>query len=106
MKVVRPQGVGKPLYVLPDVGRTPLAGPFETPFSARLWIVQHVEAGLPPAKLEVWRSVSVRLPAATDLGLELALISLGGRGKTLAQVEKYLPRVRVDRKMVAAGEEG
>ena len=94
MKVVRPAGVGKPLYVLPDVGRQPLAGPFESAVAARVWIVQHVEAGLSPAKLAVWGTVSERLPPPSDMGLELALIALVAKGRTLQHVAAYLPRQR------------
>ena len=105
MRVQRLEGVGKPLYVVADIGRERLAGPFATPFAARLWIVQKVEAGLTPAKLEVWRQVSALLPAATDLGLELGLISLVGRGASLERLGKFLPKpARVDRKMLAAGD--
>lgn len=42
MKVIRPDGMATPVYVLPDTGRTPLAGPFDSVVAARLWIVEKV----------------------------------------------------------------
>ncbi len=106
MKVIRPAGIGTPLFVLPDTGRQPLAGPFDTAFAARLWIVQHIEAGLAPAKLAVWREVSAKLPAPTDLGLELGLIGFVARGMSLDAIAKYIPRTwrAADRRMLAAGD--
>lgn len=103
MKVVRPDGIGQPLFVLPDDGRVPLAGPFPTAMAARVWVIEKVEAGLSPAKLEVWRQVSLRLPSPTDMGLELALVALVARGRTVPLLTKYLLPPRVDRKMLAAG---
>ena len=106
MKVVRPEGIGTPLYVLPDSGRTPLAGPFMTAVAARLWIVEHIESGLAPAKAEVWRQVAARLPAPTDIGLELGLIAMVARGMTLEQLQRYIPRhfERRDPRALASGE--
>jgi hypothetical protein len=107
MKVIRPEGIGQPVYVLPDTGRTPLAGPFATKEAARLWIVEKVEAGLPEAKRETWRRVSERLPGPTDMGMELGLIGFVAHGMTWEHIQKYLPhtyRPAADRKMLAAGE--
>ena len=106
MKVARPAGIGQPLFVLPDLGHTPLAGPFTTVVAARLWIVEKVEASLKGAKADLWRETVVRLPAPTDMGLELAVVGFVAHGMGEAQLAKYVPRTfsRRDGRALAAGE--
>jgi len=102
MKVARSGGL---IYVLPDEGKTPLAGPFATTTAGRLWIVEQVEAKLAPAKRETWRRVAERLPPPSDMGLELGLIGFVARGMTWEQIQKYIPRRPVvDSKTLASGE--
>lgn len=91
MKVVRPAGIGTPVFVFPDKGRTPLAGPFATAVAARLWIVGKVEASLTGDKAETWRRVAERLPPPSDMGLELALIGFVAHGIPFERLQKYLP---------------
>ena len=104
MKLIRAQGVGTPLYVTPDEGRNPIAGPFLTAAAARLWIVQDIEAHLSPEQMDVWREISAALPQASDFGLEVGLITMVQRGRTLAQLKKYVPHSTRDRRMLAAGD--
>lgn len=108
MKVQRPW-FGEPLFVLPDEGRTPLAGPFTTPAAARLWIVEKIEASLKGEKAETWAKLAARLPAPGDMGLELALIGFVAKGIAFEQLLKYVPRGpdrrhAADRRMLASGE--
>lgn len=107
MKVARTGGIYGPIFVLPDGGGAPLAGPFATTYAAKFWIVEQVEAGLSDVKRAIWAEVSRRLGTLTaDLGLELFLVEQVARGKTLAQVTKYLPHrfERRDPKALASGE--
>lgn len=95
------------VFVLPEIGLEVLAGPFEDSTGARLWILEKRESGLSPVRRAVWAKVLERLGRMTrDVGLELQLIELVGHDVPLDRLQKYLPRARVDRKMVAAGEEG
>lgn len=88
--------------------RHAVAGPFADGYGARLWILQHQEAGLSDAQRAAWAALVEQLGGLThDLGLELELLDRVIRGRTVAQLEKYLPRVwrpAVDRKMLASGE--
>lgn len=93
MKVQTTGGFGGAVHVFPDEPfAKPIAGPFASGPAARCWVVEKVEAGLSPAKREVWRRVVEQLPAPTDFGLELALIGLVAHGLPLEQLAKYIPR--------------
>jgi len=92
VKVSTIGGFGGPIHVFGDEPfAKPLAGPFASGPAARLWIVEHVEKGLSPAKLAIWRQVSEQLPTPTDVGLELALIGLVAHGLPLEKLAKYIP---------------
>lgn len=107
MIVIRPEGIGTPIFVLPDVGRRPIAGPFTTAYAARLWILEQREAGLSEERRALWAELSAAIGGVThDLGLELFLVEQVAQGRTFAQLAKCLPRrpERRDPKALAAGE--
>lgn len=97
-----------PIHVFPvEGGRRPIAGPFKHNRAARLWVVEHLEGLLKPAALDVWRQVAALLPPPSDFGLELGLIDMCRRGRTLEQIVRYIPkpdRRAVDRRALAAGD--
>lgn len=107
MRVVCPAGIGTPIFVVPDSGRQPIAGPFTTGYAARLWILEKLEASLSESHRAVWAALSERMGGVThDLGVELFLVEQVARGRTAEQLAKYLPRRfdRRDAKALAAGE--
>lgn len=107
MKVVRPAGIGGPIFVLPDVGRAALAGPFTTGAAARLWIIEQVERGFSEERRVIWGTLVAKLGGVShDLGLELFLVGQIARGKSLQELLRYIARPveRRDPKALAAGE--
>jgi len=106
VKVQRIGGWGGAIHVFPDEPfAKALAGPFGSESAAQGWVVERIEHGLSPTKLEIWRTVAARLSGPTDYGLELALIGLVAHGLSLERLAKYLPTHRVrDHRMAAAGD--
>lgn len=106
-------------YVFPDLGspthspRHAVAGPFETAYAARLWILQHLESELSAPQRDVWVKMAARIGGIThDLGLELFLLEHIAKGKSYEQLCRYVPargadrRQQVDRRVAASGERG
>ena len=98
MKVQTVGGFDGPIHVFgDDAFAKPLAGPFASGLTARLWIVEHIEKGLSAAQLAIWSEVAAQLPVPTDGGLELALIGLVAHGLPREKLAKYVPTAPLPR---------
>jgi hypothetical protein len=89
---------GEGVYVFPgkncptSLPSFAVAGPFRDAMSAKLWILERLEAGLTESQRTVWSAVVPKLGGVSfDLGLELSLIQLVKQGRTVAQLDRFIP---------------